>query len=139
MGKKSSLLPRVAGHKEGINSVREITRICGEIGVKHLTLFTFSKENWKRPKSEVNALMSLLLKTINIEVKALHKNNVKFNIIGDLKSMPKATGEGLSNGIKLTKKNTGLNLCLAINYGSRQEIIQGIQSIAKKVLKKTKN
>ena len=76
---KSRLLPRVAGHKEGINSVREITRVCGEIGVKHLTLFTFSKENWKRPRSEVNALMSLLLKTINIEVKALHKNNVKFN------------------------------------------------------------
>ena len=72
---KSHLLPRVAGHKEGINSVREITRVCGEIGVKHLTLFTFSKENWKRPRSEVNALMSLLLKTINIEVKALHKNN----------------------------------------------------------------
>ena len=77
---KSRLLPRVAGHKEGINSVREITRVCGEIGVKHLTLFTFSKENWKRPRSEVNALMSLLLKTINIEVKALHKNNVKFKL-----------------------------------------------------------
>ena len=75
---KSRLLPRVAGHKEGINSAREIARVCGEIGVEHLTLFTFSKENWKRPRSEVNALMSLLLKTINIEVKALHKNNVKF-------------------------------------------------------------
>ena len=131
---KSRLLPRVAGHKEGINSVREITRVCGEIGVKHLTLFTFSKENWKRPRSEVNALMSLLLKTINIEVKALHKNNVKFNIVGDLKSLPKATVDGLSNGIKLTESNTGLNLCLAINYGSRQEIIETVQTIAKKVL-----
>ena len=133
---KSRLLPRVAGHKEGINSVREITRVCGEIGVKHLTLFTFSKENWKRPRSEVNALMSLLLKTINIEVKALHKNNVKFNIIGDLKSLPNATVDGLSNGIKLTDSNTGLNLCLAINYGSRQEIIETVQTIAKKVLSK---
>jgi len=133
---KSRLLPRVAGHKEGINSVREITRVCGEIGVKHLTLFTFSKENWKRPRSEVNALMSLLLKTINIEVKALHKNNVKFNIIGDLKSLPKATVDGLSNGIRLTDSNTGLKLCLAINYGSRQEIIETVQTIAKKALSK---
>ncbi len=88
---KSRLLPRVAGHKEGINSVREITRISGEIGVNHLTLYTFSKENWKRPKSEVSALMTLLLKTINIEIKALHKNGVKFTIIGDLNSLPDDT------------------------------------------------
>ena len=131
---KSHFLPRVAGHKEGINSVREITRICGEIGVKHLTLYTFSKENWKRPKSEVNALMSLLLKTINIEVKDLHKNNVKFTIIGDLNSLPKGTKSGLQDGIELTKNNHGLNLCLALNYGSRQEMIKGIQLIAKKII-----
>lgn len=130
---KSRLLPRVAGHKEGINSVREITRISGEIGVKHLTLYTFSKENWKRPKSEVSALMTLLLKTISVEVKALHKNGVKFTIIGDLNSLPRKTCEGLKEGVNLTKNNRGLNLCLALNYGSRQEIVEAVQSIAKKI------
>ena len=106
-------LPRIAGHREGINSVREITRVCGEIGVKHLTLYTFSTENWSRPPSEVKALMTLLLKTINIEIKQLHKNNVRFQIIGELESLPKSTVKGLKNGIELTSKNSGLNLCLA--------------------------
>lgn len=131
---RGKLLPRIAGHREGINSVREVTRMCGEIGVEFLTLYTFSKENWKRPKAEVTALMTLLLKTINKEVKDLHKNNVKFNVIGDLEMLPKSTSTGLQKGIDLTKKNTGLNLSLALNYGSRHEIIQATQIIAKKVL-----
>ena len=126
-------LPRLAGHREGINSVRVITRICGELGVKYLTLYTFSTENWKRPKTEVRALMALLLKTIKIEIRELHKNNVRFTIIGDLEMFPDSTREGLLEGIRLTKDNDGLNLCLALNYGSRQEIIDGIKSVAKKI------
>ena len=126
--------PRIAGHREGINSVREITRLCGEIGVKHLTLYTFSTENWQRPKAEVSALMTLLLKTINKEVKELHKNNVKFTVIGDLEMLPESTRQGLQDGIDLTQDNEGLNLCLALNYGSRQEMIDAIQSLASKVL-----
>ena len=126
-------LPRIAGHREGINSVREITRLCGEIGVKHLTLYTFSTENWQRPKAEVSALMTLLLKTINKEVKELHKNNVKFTVIGDLEMLPGSTRKGLQDGIDLTQDNEGLNLCLALNYGSRQEMIDAIQSLASKV------
>lgn len=126
-------LPRIAGHREGINSVREITRLCGEIGVKHLTLYTFSTENWQRPKAEVSALMTLLLKTINKEVKELHKNNVKFTVIGDLEMLPGSTRKGLQDGIELTQDNGGLNLCLALNYGSRQEMIDAIQSLASKV------
>jgi len=126
-------LPRIAGHREGINSVREITRLCGEIGVKHLTLYTFSTENWQRPKAEVSALMTLLLKTINKEVKELHKNNVKFTVIGDLAMLPRSTRKGLQDGIELTQGNGGLNLCLALNYGSRQEMIDAIQSLASKV------
>ena len=126
-------LPRIAGHREGINSVREITRICGEIGVNYLTLYTFSTENWSRPPSEVKALMSLLLKTINIEVKELHKNNVKFKIIGELDSLPKPTVEGLKNGEDLTSQNSGLNLCLAINYGSRKEILDAVKSTIVKI------
>ena len=125
-------LPRLAGHREGINSVREITRVCGEIGVKYLTLYTFSTENWKRPPSEVSALMKLLLNTINIEVKQLHKNNVQFSIIGELDTLPKSTAKGLVEGVELTRKNNGLNLCLAINYGSRKEILDAVKSIAKK-------
>tara|TARA_B100001113_G_scaffold319980_1_gene288971 strand:- start:49 stop:789 length:741 start_codon:yes stop_codon:yes gene_type:complete len=130
---KKRSLPRLAGHREGINSVREITKVCGEIGVKYLTLYTFSTENWKRPPSEVSALMKLLLNTINIEVKELHKNNVRFSIIGELNTLPKSTVQGLKNGIELTRNNTGLNLCLAINYGSRKEILTAVISIAKKI------
>ena len=132
---KERSLPRVAGHKEGVNSVREITRACGEIGVKHLTLYTFSTENWRRPKAEVSALMTLLLKTISTEVRELHKNNVRFTAIGDLKKLPKSTQKGIFDGIEITKNNTGLNLCLALNYGSRQEMVSAVQAIAKKVKK----
>ena len=126
-------LPRIAGHREGINSVREITRLCGEIEVKHLTLYTFSTEKWQRPKTEVSALMTLLLNTINKEIKELHKNNVKFTIIGDLVMLHRSTRKGLQDGIALTQGNGGLNLCLALNYGSRQEMIDAIQSLALKV------
>ena len=122
-------LPRIAGHREGINSVREITKICGEIGVKYLTLYTFSTENWSRPKTEVKALMTLLLSTIKKEIKELHKNDVKFSTIGDISILPKGTIKGIKEGEKLTFDNSGLNLILALNYGSRQEIISAVNSI----------
>ena len=129
-------LPRIAGHREGINSVREITRICGEIGVKYLTLFTFSTENWNRPKREVKALMTLLLSTIKKEIKELHKNNVKFSTIGDISILPKSTEEGIKEGIELTFNNSGLNLILALNYGSRQEILSAVNNIISDINKK---
>ena len=132
---RARALPRIAGHKEGINSVREITRVCGEIGVKHLTLYTFSTENWKRPSSEVSALMSLLLKTIKEEIIELHKKNVRFTIIGDLDTIPIKTANGLRDGIDMTKNNKGLNLNLALNYGSHQEIIRAVKNLAIKVQK----
>ena len=126
-------LPRIAGHREGINSVREITRACGEIGVGYLTLYTFSTENWSRPRNEVNALMKLLFTTINSEIKKLNEENVKFSIIGDLKELPEQTLNGLQSGVNLTKENSGLVLTLALNYGSRQEIIDAIKLIAQEV------
>ena len=129
-------LPRIAGHREGINSVREITRICGEIGVKYLTLFTFSTENWNRPKREVKALMTLLLSTIKKEIKELHKNNVKFSTIGDISILPKSTEKGIKEGIELTSNNSGLNLILALNYGSRQEILSAVNNIISDINKK---
>ena len=122
-------LPRIAGHREGINSVREITKICGELGVKYLTLYTFSTENWNRPKTEVKALMTLLLSTIKKEIKELHKNDVKFSTIGDISILPKGTVKGIKEGEKLTFNNSGLNLILALNYGSRQEIISAVNNI----------
>ena len=130
---KQRSLPRIAGHREGVNSVREITRVCGEIGIKHLTLYTFSTENWNRPQSEVSALMKLLLSTIRKEVKNLHENNVKLTTIGDFEGLPKSSREGIREGIELTKNNTGLNLNLALNYGSRQELIYAIQQIAAEI------
>ena len=130
---KQRSLPRVAGHREGINSVREVTRICGEIGIKHLTLYTFSTENWLRPQTEVSALMKLLLTTIRKEIKSLHKNNVKLTTIGAFSDLPKSARKGIEEGIEITKNNTGLNLNLALSYGSRQEIMQAIQQIAHKV------
>ncbi len=130
---KQRSLPRFAGHREGINSVRELTRVCGEIGIKHLTLYTFSTENWGRPKTEVSALMNLLLTSIRKEIKNLDKNNVKLTTIGAFEDLPKSARKGIEEGIELTKNNTGLNLNLALSYGSRQEIIQAIQKIAKMV------
>ena len=131
---KERNLPRISGHKEGINSVREVTRICGELGVKFLTLYTFSTENWNRPEKEVSALMQLLLKTINFEITELHKNNVRFSTIGKLNELPESTQLGIKNGIDLTRNNRGLNLILALNYGSRQEIIKAAQMLSQSAI-----
>ena len=126
-------LPRAAGHKEGINSVREIVRVCGEIGVSHLTLYTFSSENWSRPKTEVSAIMKLLLSTIKKEIRNLDDNNVKLSTIGNLRELPKETQKNILDGVEKTKSNTGLNLILALSYGSRQELIRAIKRISMKV------
>ena len=112
---KERSFPRAAGHKEGINSVREVTRVCGEIGVEYLTLYTFSTENWNRPSKEVSALMTLLMSTLRVEVKKLHKNNVKLTTIGAIEKLSKDVRKTIEEGIKLTKINTGLNLILALS------------------------
>lgn len=127
-------LPRIAGHKEGIISVRAITKICGDIGVKHLSLYTFSSENWRRPKNEVKALMRLLLLTIRREIKDLNKNNVRLTTIGNMGDLPDDARKGMEEGLKITEKNSGLNLILALSYGGRQEILKMVQSIARKAL-----
>ena len=131
---KAHSLPRIAGHKEGIVSVRAITKICGDIGVKHLSLYTFSFENWRRPKNEVKALMRLLLLTIRREIKDLNKNNVRLTTIGNMGDLPDDARKGMEEGLKITEKNSGLNLILALSYGGRQEILKMVQSIARKAL-----
>ena len=120
-------MKRTDGHKKGVESVREITNACNEIGIEHLTLYTFSEENWFRPKTEVVSLMNLLVKSLEQEKKKLYNNNIKFFVFGDLKKINKYIRNKLNEVVELTKNNTGLNLNLAISYGSRQEILQAIK------------
>ena len=131
---KEHSLPRIAGHKEGIDSVRVITKKCGDIGVKHLSLYTFSSENWSRPRKEVKALMGLLLLTIRREIKDLNKNNVRLTTIGNMEDLPNDARKGMEKGLKITEHNSGLNLILALSYGGRQEILKMVQSIARKAV-----
>ena len=131
---KAHSLPRIAGHKEGIDSVRAITKKCGDIGVKHLSLYTFSSENWSRPRKEVKALMGLLLLTIRREINDLNKNNVRLTTIGNMEDLPDDARKGMEKGLKITEHNSGLNLILALSYGGRQEILKMVQSIARKAV-----
>jgi len=126
--------PRVYGHKHGVVSVRNIVEGAGEIGLKHLTLYAFSTENWNRPKLEVTALMQLLVSTISKEVDTLHKNGVKLTTIGDLDSLPNNCSKELKNATKKTKNNKGLNLILALSYSSKWEILNAVKSITKDVV-----
>ena len=126
-------LPRIAGHREGVRTVRKITKICGELDVQILTLYTFSSENWNRPQTEVSALMKLLVKSLRREVKDLMKNNVRFTVIGDINELESNVKNELLDSIQKTKNNTGLNLNLALSYGSRKEILFAVKQLAEKV------
>ena len=126
---------RFFGHNTGINSVRESLDISIELGIKTLTLYAFSIENWKRPKNEVNALMSLLSKTIEKELTNIQENNIKLNVIGNLDLLPKNTRDKLLDGVKKTSNNDGLNLNLAVSYGAKQEMIRAVKLISDKVKK----
>lgn len=124
---------RIFGHHEGVNSVREIVEAAAEVDVKYLTLYAFSTENWNRPKEEVDALMELLVATISIETPQLHKNKVKLEAIGNLKSLPQACFNELQESINITKNNTGLTLILALSYSSKWEITNSVKEIAARV------
>ena len=126
---RAKTLPRIAGHKQGVKAVRNITEICGELGVKYLTLYTFSEENWNRPQMEVSALMKLLVSSLKKEVRDLNKNNICFTVIGDVTKMDNFVQDELNEAIELTKNNDGLNLNLALSYGGRQEIITAFKSL----------
>jgi len=125
--------PRVFGHKNGVSSVREITEASAEIGVKYLTLYAFSTENWNRPSFEVNALMTLLVDTMRKEIDSLHENDIKVIVIGDMSKLPRRSREALENGIERTKNNTRMNLILALNYSSRWELTEAVRKIAEQV------
>ncbi len=125
---------RVFGHKNGVLAVRDTVEGAAELGIKNLTLYAFSTENWNRPKLEVTALMELLVSTINKETKTLMENNVRLNAIGDLASLPKRCHNELEEAIAKTSNNTRLTLTLALSYSSRWEILNATKNIAKDVL-----
>ncbi len=124
---------RVFGHHNGVLSVRDVVEGAGELGIKYLTLYTFSAENWNRPKYEVTAIMELLISTINKEIKKLMENNVRLNTIGDIEMLPQKCHDELQNAMLKTAGNTGLVLTLALSYSSRREILNAAQALARKV------
>jgi undecaprenyl diphosphate synthase len=126
-------LPRVAGHKKGVETVRKIVEACIEIGVKYLTLYTFSTENWKRPKDEVTTLMRLIVKSLNKETRELHSNNIKLSAIGNIESLPEIVQKELHEAIKMTANNNKMVLNLALSYSGRWEIIEAVKRIANQV------
>ncbi len=121
---------RIFGHEHGVEAVRSVVEGASEVGVRHLTLYAFSTENWARPKEEVNALMSLLVHAIEQETGKLNKNNVRLGVIGDVEQFPLEVKDKLFKCINNLKTNTGLHLILALSYGSRWEIIEAVRKVA---------
>ncbi len=124
---------RIFGHRSAVQSVKDITEGCGELGIKFLTLYAFSTENWGRPKDEVDGLMELLVNTIQKEIRSLLENQVKLKIIGEIGSLPKVCQTNLLEAVEATKNNSGLNLLLALSYSGRMEIVTAVKKIAEQV------
>jgi len=127
---KNKNIPRLFGHREGIESVKEIVRTSSDTGIKYLTLYAFSLENWKRPMDEVNGLMKLLDSFMKQEIEELHRNKVRINLIGKISSLPKYVQDTLHFATQKTKENEGLTLTLALSYGARWDITRAVQLIA---------
>ncbi|MDP2087872.1 MAG: isoprenyl transferase [Flavobacteriaceae bacterium] len=125
---------RVFGHKNGVNAVRETLKAASKLGIKALTLYAFSTENWNRPKAEVDTLMKLLSSALKKELKTFQKNNIKLNAIGNLSTLPEKAFQDLNEVIEKTKNNDQFTLTLALSYGSREEIVKAVQNISKKVV-----
>ena len=130
---KKRFLPRFAGHKAGLTTVKNLVKHCVEIKLDYLTLFAFSSENWRRPKKEVSLLMELFISALDSEVKKLDKNNIKLNIIGNLSQFSQKLQNKIQDAIDLTADNNGLTLTIAANYGGRWDISQAVKNIAVQV------
>ena len=126
-------MPRIFGHQNGVTAVRRIVEAASKFNIKYLTLFTFSVENWDRPRSEVDTLMGLLVQTLKDQFEDMFKNNIKLNAIGDLDTLPGEVREELYTIIENTKDNTGMTLTLALSYGGKQEIFKAVKEISEKV------
>jgi len=126
---------RIFGHRNAIQAVKDVTEGCGELGIKYLTLYAFSTENWGRPKEEVDALMELLVNTLQKEISTLHENQVKLRTIGDVTHLPKDCQNNLAQAIEATKNNSGLIMQLALNYSGRWEIVEAAKKLAEEAKK----
>ena len=126
---------RVFGHEKGAQTAKKIIDDCVKRGIPHLTLYTFSKENWSRPKHEVDTLMILLSKMLKNETENMLRNNIRFNIVGKIGDLPLKTRDWVSSTLEKTKNNTGLVLTLALSYGGRQEIVDAVNSLIKSEVK----
>ncbi|GJL82014.1 MAG: isoprenyl transferase [marine bacterium B5-7] len=132
-------LPRIAGHRRGVDTVREMVKACGDRGISHLTLFAFSSENWRRPRTEVDLLIDLLVSTLENEIRKLHENGVNLKIIGDVERFGSRIKLLIKNAEQLTSANNSLTLTIAMNYGGRWDLLQAMQQIAQKVADKEIN
>ena len=130
---KQRHLPRVEGHRAGVESVRAVLKSCGELGIKYLTLYAFSVENWNRPKDEVDTLMKYLARYLKSEVAEMHKNNLRLEVIGQIYRLPEFVQEQIAKTQAVLAKNTGMTLILALSYGGRTEIVEAARAIAEKV------
>ncbi|HEY5975278.1 MAG TPA: isoprenyl transferase [Geobacteraceae bacterium] len=131
---KSRMLPRIVGHRKGVETVRQMVEECSTIGIRYLTLFAFSAENWARPKTEVRSLMSLLKKYIRMEVPRMMQNNIRFNVIGNQAELPEDVRQGIAEAMASTSANSGMTLTLALSYGARQELQQAALRLADDLL-----
>lgn len=127
---KDRMLPRIMGHRKGVETVRLTVEECSRIGIGYLTLYAFSAENWSRPKTEVKSLMSLLKKYIRMEVPRMMRNSIRFNVIGNRADLPEDVAHALDEAMSLTAGNSGMTLTLALSYGSRQEMLQAVTAVA---------
>lgn len=127
---KQRMLQRIVGHQKGVETVRMIVEECSRLGITYLTLFAFSSENWLRPKTEVQALMSLLKKYIRSEISRMMQNNIRFAVIGNRNELPPAINKEIDDAISRTSCNSGMQLTLALSYGSRQEIMTAVTKVA---------
>ncbi len=133
---KSHNLPSAFGHKKGVDALKATMRACDDFGIKYLTVYAFSTENWNRKPEEVSFLMDLLGTTLQNELKEMHENNVVINFIGDTTKLSEKLQKILKNSVETTKNNTGVNLQIAFNYGARDEIVYAVKNICKKVQSK---
>ena len=130
---KKRRLPRIAGHRAGIRAVRQAVEACARLGVPYLTLYAFSVENWKRPHTEVKLLMSLLREYLQKEIGELNRQNISLGVIGRIHELPQVVQRDLANTIEKTKRNNGMRLTLALNYGSRAELVDAVRELTAKI------
>jgi len=132
---KRKSLPRLLGHREGYKALRGILLSASELGLRYLTVYAFSAENWRRPEDEVKGLMSLIEKAARDELRVMHQNNVRVNVTGRIHELPEGLQRALRDGIETTKDNTGITFTLAVNYGGRAEIVDAVKKLAAKGVK----